>query len=82
MSVPKPPSEPVGTDPFFRYSELAPVHVENLPENETDLFRPARIVDLLVLDFRHREREIEVQFTVSGDDLMDGTGQYAATFSS
>jgi hypothetical protein len=63
-------------DPFQRYSPGGSVEVINLPDDGQDLYPPARVVDLLVIAIQHDTRQATIRFTPSGDDLMQGQGEW------
>ena len=76
ISLPVPEVSAVITeaDHFERFNQVGTVSVVNLPPSGTDIYPPARVTDLLVIRFDHGERLIQVQFTVTGDDLLEGQG--------
>jgi len=69
------PAPPEPVDQFERYVPEVSYEVLNLPTDGSDLYPPARVLDLLVINIDHIERKVDVRFTVTGDDLMQGTGR-------
>lgn len=68
-------SDVIALNPFLRYVSVENVEVSNLPDNGVmDLYPPAKVTDLLVISINHMKREVLVQFSVTGDDMLDGQG--------